>query len=91
MMKVAIYKRTSGNWSYETIVSDDKTQFEEGIRLTEWTDVEFIPLPPAETIAAELAAIDSAEKEFDAKVADQKAKYKDQRAKLLAIPHIANN
>ena len=92
-MRIAIYKRT-GACAYEVIVDCgkvDNPDFRETdndyIRLTEYIEVEFIPLPREDTVPQELAALNKKKKEAHAQYMQATAYIDEQISKLQAITH----
>ncbi len=90
-MKLAIYKSLDkgdgcGSWTAPHKADDWIDKPESGyLRLTEYIEVEFVPLPPEETIGAQLASIDAREDQLTSKYLFAKSKLQDERKDLLAL------
>ena len=84
-MKYAIFK--CQKYQYETIDNKHFEKVSGYIRMSEYVDVEFPPLPDEEVIPLEIAALD---KERDDELAKHLTKLEniaERKSKLLALPH----
>lgn len=85
-MKIAQFKSPSGSaW----ILTEKETThaYSEYVRMSEWVEVEFAPLPPEETVPAELGIIAKAEVELRNRFQVALDDLLVRRANLLALTH----
>jgi hypothetical protein len=61
------------------------------VQLTEYADVEFIPLPAKEVVEGRLKQIDAAEQELREKFQQKLNELAEARAKLLSLTHEAQS
>lgn len=86
-MRVAQLKTPMGNTA---IMEEGTARMMERtgwVRLTEFTEIEFTPLPPAEVIEGQLKLIDAAEAELRAKFQEKLNQLANERRALLSLTH----
>lgn len=88
-MKVAQLKTTMGATA---IIEEGMSKMMENsgwVRLTEFAEIEFTPLPPTEVVDKQLKQLDEAEAELRNKFQEKLNELANERAKLLSIGHEA--
>ena len=60
------------------------------IRVSEWVEIEFPPLPPSVTVPAQIAALDRETEAVKQEFAERLHKLAELRASLLALTHEEN-
>lgn len=85
-MKIAQFKTGIQTLNY---CDEDIGKIMEGtwVRLTEYLDVTFIPLPSDEVVAKQLRQLDDAEKELRLQFQGKMNELVDARSKLLSLTH----
>ena len=85
MTKVAQYKDLE--YGYTTISDEGLSKCNSYVRITEYVDVAFRPLPAEVTVPAEVEALEKAKEAARQKYAEAAAKIDERISKLLAITH----
>jgi hypothetical protein len=92
-MKIAQLKRIGENFEFTTILDQESVEScpeiygREYVRLTEWTDVMFVPRAAEDTAREQLDALDVAEGQLRRKFAEKLDQIASERAKLRALTH----
>ena len=84
-MKIAEFKSLEFEWT--TFADESYEDYSGYFRLTEYVDVEFVPLPAEVTVPIEIAALEKIKEKAAKKHAGIIATIDDRISKLLAITH----
>lgn len=88
-MKIALYKHIRYGFVGPQVFDSDKylSDTQEYVRVSEWTDIEFSMLPPAETVELQLRAIDAQERALRLELGEKLADLDRRRGELRALTH----
>ncbi len=82
--KIAIFEDSDLGFQFVGTAASDTVP--NNTRLTEWVTVDFTPLPPAELVPQQVAAIDKQIAGITAQCEAQLAGLNERKAELLALP-----
>lgn len=94
-MKVAIFRKVMGsNWNMDMIIKQDEVGPEsiyarEYTQITQWAEVEFVPLSDEQVVTGQLKQLDTVEQELRNQFAAKLSELADARSKLLSLKHEA--
>ena len=90
-MKYAQFK--DPHYGYISVIGREDDDLErpygDDVRISEWIEIDFPPLPQADVVQAQLAALDAQQRELVAEYLQKLQKIANARAKLLALTHDA--
>lgn len=92
-MKVAIFRKVmSANWNVDAIIKQDEAgphsiYANEYTQLTNWSEVEFVPLSDEQVVTGQLKQLDTAEQELRKQFAAKLSELAEARSKLLSLTH----
>ena len=91
-MKIAIFKDTTCSFEYSTIVKestlDAQGDYAPGyVRISEWIEVTFPPLPKEVVVQEHLKVLDTVEAELRDKFQEKLNQIDGERQKLLSLTH----
>ena len=90
-MKYAQFK--DPHYGYISVIGreDDDLErpYSDDVRISEWIEIDFPPLPQADIVQAQLAVLDAEQRKLVTEHLDALRKIAEARAKLLALTHDA--
>lgn len=89
-MKIAQFKNSQFEWTsyYEHDEFENSAAFQRDyVRVSDYVEVDFVPLPRDQQVQARLRALDAQEVEVRANAAQKLKDLADARAKLLSLTH----
>lgn len=85
-MKIAQYKNVA--YDFECVSDDGLATCKDYVRLSEWVDVDFPPIPREETVKAELAILEEEANEIRAETQQRLNEIERRKQELLALPSV---
>jgi hypothetical protein len=87
-VKIAQFKTGGHDFTMiSTDAAEVSVKYSGWVRLTEYIEVEFTPLPPVVVVEGQLKQLDAAEAELRTKFQEKLNELDNERAKLLSLTH----